>query len=90
MTVKDYQLLSIKFLLEKEQLQNFDHLFAIFPPSATAKGLNMGYDTLKKKMANPDLFKGAEIRDWARLIDVDFTRLQAFINKEVASRKEST
>jgi hypothetical protein len=88
---KDYQLLSIKTLLEHKLLQNFDHAFDLYPASATAKDINMGYTTIRKRIVNPNLLNGLEVQAWANLIGTDEKTLQEFVNAEkdrVRIRKE--
>jgi hypothetical protein len=88
---KDYQLKSIKILLEHSLLENFDHLFALYPASSTAKDINMGYTTIRKRIVNPNLLNGLEVQAWANLIGTEEKTLQEFINAEkdrVRLRKE--
>jgi hypothetical protein len=80
---KSVRLNTIKEILEGGKARGLQELLDIYSPSLLARDLSMAYGTLTRRIKNPKLFSGDELRVWAALIKVDYEILRDFIDTEI-------
>ncbi|GEO05531.1 hypothetical protein AAE02nite_31950 [Adhaeribacter aerolatus] len=75
----DLRYVKVKIGLTEGKIKSLDEVFKIIPITHIARKLNLNAVRLQSKIKDPSTFRVSELQAFAKLIDIDFLALMAFI-----------
>lgn len=87
--MKDPRYKAIKSLIESKSINSLKDIFTVIPLTVVKKDLKVNYDTLRRKVQNPDMLTLKNVMGMAALFDVDPVELFRIVSNDIAAKNKS-
>jgi len=87
--VKDPRYRAIKSLIESKSISTLKDIFTVVPLTVVKKDLKVNYDTLRRKIQNPEMLTLRNVIGIAALFEVDPVELFRIVSNEINSKNRS-
>jgi hypothetical protein len=87
--VKDPRYRAIKSLIESKSISTLKDIFTVVPLTVVKKDLKVNYDTLRRKIQNPEMLTLRNVIGIAALFEVDPVELFRIVSNEINSKNKS-